>query len=47
MGENNHRAGAIDMRKMIEETGKNDALMKQQLITETGITGSKGKITVH
>lgn len=42
VGQANHRSEAIDMRKLIEETGKNDAVKKQQLIDESGITGSKG-----
>lgn len=41
-GQVNHRAEAIDMRKLIEETEQNDAVKKQQLINESGITGSKG-----
>lgn len=37
-----HRSEAIDMKKLIEETGKNDESKKKQLIMETGITGSRG-----
>lgn len=39
-----HRSEAIDMRKLIEETEKADDDKKKKLISETGLTGSKGKM---
>jgi len=38
----NQRAGAIDMKKLIEETEKADELNKKKCLEDTGMTGSKG-----